>query len=124
MSGKVLLADENIALGAIHALRKAGYQVIAVAEESPGLSDAEVLARGCALSAILLTFDRDYGELIFKDGHPYPRSVIFLRSFPESPEEMSGVIEALLDGSAGEVDGYFVVWTHDGIRKRLFPRHE
>ncbi|MGH8717515.1 MAG: DUF5615 family PIN-like protein [Burkholderiales bacterium] len=56
MSGKVLLADENITLRARHVLRKADYQVIAIAEEAPGLSDAAVLARACALGAILLTW--------------------------------------------------------------------
>lgn len=122
MKGHVLVADENIALSAVEALREAGSRVIYIGEERPGSSDSSVLERACDAEATLVSFDRDYGELIFKRGHRAPRAVIYLRDVPNSPLEMASIVQGLLNGSlAGDVVGHFVVWTREGIRKRAFP---
>lgn len=123
MKGVTLVADENVALSAVKALRDGGSRVVYISEEQPGSPDVSVLQRACDADATLLSFDRDYGELIFRRGHRAPRSVIYLRDVPSSPAEMVSIVQGLLNGSlAGEVAGHFVVWTRDGIRKRLFPR--
>lgn len=123
MKGFALVADENIARSAVTALREAGSRVIYIGEEQPGSSDVSVLQRAYDADAALVSFDRDYGELIFKRGHPAPRSVIYLRDIPDSPSEMVSIVQGLLNGSlAGDVVGHFVVWTREGIRKRAFPR--
>jgi predicted nuclease of predicted toxin-antitoxin system len=117
-----LVADEHIALSTINALRELGYGVTAVAATMPGAMDQVVLHHACSINAVLLTFDRDYGELIFRRGLPPPRSVLYLRTIPTSPIEMTDIIKGLLNGRlAGDVSGYFVVWTRDGVRKRAFP---
>ena len=122
MKGLTLVADENIALNAVTALREAGNRVIWIGEEQPGSSDISVLQRACDADATLVSFDRDYGELIFKRGHRAPRSVIYLRDIPGSPSEMVSIVHGLLDGRmAGDIVGRFVVWTREGIRKRAFP---
>ena len=50
----------------IRRLRTEGYIVIAIIEESPGVDDPTVMARAKQENAILLTFDRDYGELVLR----------------------------------------------------------
>lgn len=60
-----LLADENLDLTVVARLREAGHQVIAVAEMEPGISDDVVLDRANAEAAMLLTEDKDFGELAF-----------------------------------------------------------
>lgn len=123
MKGTTLVADENIALSAVKALRDAGIRVIYISEERPGGSDVSVLRRACDADATLLSFDRDYGELIFRRGHAAPPSVIYLRDVPSSPVEMANVVQGLLNGRvAGDIIGQFVVWTREGVRKRAFPR--
>lgn len=122
MSEVILVADENVDHGAINALRAKGYRVVAISEELAGEKDEIVLRRARELRAVLLTFDKDFGELMFKRGHAAPRSVLFLRTIPSSSQEMFNVFDGLLTGQvAGDVMGYFVVWTRDGTRKRLFP---
>jgi len=54
------LADENLPRLAVEALRQAGLDVLWIAEESPGISDDDVLALSVSTSRILLTF-RDSG---------------------------------------------------------------
>jgi Domain of unknown function (DUF5615) len=72
------LADENFPRPALLLWRDAGNDVRSVAEENPGLSD-EAVAEICELDArVLLTFDKDFGELIFRRGLPARRGHRFI----------------------------------------------
>lgn len=61
-----LLADENLPLPSIRLLREAGYDIEAIAEFAAGAADWRVLAHAKADGQILVTFDRDFGELIYR----------------------------------------------------------
>jgi predicted nuclease of predicted toxin-antitoxin system len=76
------LANENFPLESVRSLRAAGHDVAAVIEDSPGAKDHEVLARAAREERIILTFDRDYGELIYRLKHPAPAGIIYLRFAP------------------------------------------
>ena len=65
-----VLANENFPEPAIRKLRAAGVDVVAVAETMPSASDADILERARSERRWLVTFDRDYGELVFKEGLP------------------------------------------------------
>ena len=82
------LADENIPAGAIDAFRDAGCDVLSIREIAPGIADAEVLRLAVNQSRLLVTFDRDYGELIFRQGFEPPPSIIYFRALPASPHEV------------------------------------
>ncbi|MHC5674837.1 DUF5615 family PIN-like protein [Nostoc sp.] len=77
------LANENFPLPSVRLLRQAGYDVASVTEDSPGIEDTEVLTRAANDQWVILTFDRDYGELIYRLKLPSPMGVIYLR-FPYS----------------------------------------
>jgi len=69
-----LLVNENFPAPALKRLRAAGFDVVAVAENMPGASDRVVLERARELGRWLVTFDRDYGELVFlHELQPRPR---------------------------------------------------
>lgn len=91
-----LLCDENIPAKTIDALRDGGGDVNSVREIAPGMADAEVLRQAVAHGCILVTFDRDFGELIFRQGQTPPPSVIYFRSFPLNPEEFSDEVLSLI----------------------------
>ena len=61
-----LLADENVPLPSIYALRSAGMEFAAVTEDAAGAGDHDVLALAERQGRVLLTFDRDFGELVFR----------------------------------------------------------
>ncbi|HTS76926.1 MAG TPA: DUF5615 family PIN-like protein [Bryobacteraceae bacterium] len=61
-----IVADESIDRQIVDRLRSEGHQVLFIAELYPGISDAEVLARSREHEALLLTADRDFGELVFR----------------------------------------------------------
>jgi predicted nuclease of predicted toxin-antitoxin system len=90
------LANENFPLASIRRLRQAGYDVIAIIEEMPGAKDMLVLTRARQEQCILLTFDRDYGELIYRQRQPVPVGVIYFRFEPVTPEEPADRLVTIL----------------------------
>jgi len=81
-----LLANENFPRPALQALRGAGVDVEAVGELMPAASDAGVLACAAANELWLLTFDRDYGELVFMRKAAAPPAILYLRQGTYRPE--------------------------------------
>jgi len=65
------LADECIAAPLVAALRDAGHDASYVAEFAAGLSDADVIAMASAEGRVLLTEDKDFGDLVFRRRYAY-----------------------------------------------------
>ena len=57
------LADENVSRLVIERLRADGFEVISIGESRSGATDKDVLAAADAEGCILITEDRDFGEL-------------------------------------------------------------
>ena len=57
---------------------------------------------------ILVTFDRDFGELIFRESLRPPLGIVFLRFFPRPPDEATDVFARIFD-SGLELEGNFTV---------------
>jgi hypothetical protein len=74
-----LLADENFPGPVVRALRASGHDVLWAREEQPGAEDEAVLRRAMKDQRILLTFDKDFGELAFRWGLPAPCGVLLFR---------------------------------------------
>ncbi|HEX8314107.1 MAG TPA: DUF5615 family PIN-like protein [Flavisolibacter sp.] len=75
----MFLANENFPKPSIILLRDAGYLVSSIQEDSPGIADERVLQIATANRQIILTFDRDYGEIIFRYQLPDPPAVVYFR---------------------------------------------
>ena len=111
------LADENFPRPALVALRRAGHEVFSIAEDCPGISDEEVAALCAEQHRTLLTFDKDFGELVFRRGLPAGSGVVLFRITPASPEEAADLALALVS-SPTDLHGAFCVVTRDRIRVR------
>ena len=61
-----LLADENIDGPIVERLRADGHDVQWVAEFDPSIPDEQVLEAANRQSALLMTADTDFGELVFR----------------------------------------------------------
>ena len=61
-----IVADESVDFGIICSLRKTGFQVVAIAETNQGITDMEVLSIAVHNNALLITEDKDFGELSFR----------------------------------------------------------
>lgn len=80
------LANENVPRDAVDAARHAGHDLAWVQEDSPGASDDAVLARALAGGRVLITFDKDFGEMTFRRGAAASCGVILLRPRLRSPD--------------------------------------
>lgn len=83
------LANENFPQPSIEILRKSGFNVLSVYESFRGISDEEVINIARAEGRIILTFDKDYGELIFKQHRTPPLGVVFFRYKGKYPTEIA-----------------------------------
>jgi len=116
-----ILADENVPADSVAALRAAGVDVIAAAEIEPGAADIDVLERARLEGRALLTFDRAFGELIYRKGYPAPSAVIYMRFVPSSPEEPAAVLLQLIEHSVIQLADRFTVVSRDQVRQRPLP---
>jgi hypothetical protein len=73
------LADENFPGAAVTAVGAAGHDVVWVGAAAPGTSDPDVLAWAAREQRILVTFDKDFGELAKASALPPGCGVILLR---------------------------------------------
>ncbi len=108
------LADENIPLRAVEKLRDSGIEITSIIEESPGLSDEGVLRLSAERETVLITFDKDFGSLVFK-GREKSFGVILLRFPPKSPDFVFDMLKILFK-SGIDFERKFTVMRKDKIR--------
>jgi len=75
------LADECIDAALVAHLRGAGHDVAYMAEIARAADDANVMARAWADGRLLLTEDKDFGDLVFRRGARVP-GIVLLRIDP------------------------------------------
>ncbi len=111
------LADENFPAAAIEALRGKGYDTASVRTDAPGSSDENVLARSVSEERILLTFDKDFGELVFHRGAEASRGVVLFRTPLTSPDQIARLVVAVL-GTRSDWKDHFSVVQPGRVRMR------
>ncbi len=91
----MILADENIPVFIINALREEGFEVFSIYESARSLKDEQVIKLAVQYNYLLLTEDKDFGEWVFAH-HIQDLSVLFLRySFDESGEITQALVTLL-----------------------------
>lgn len=115
-----LLANENFPRAAVDALRERGHDVGWVRTDAPGSSDREVLRRAVAEIRVLITFDKDFGELAFREGLSAVSGVVLFRIAPQSPSHVAQRAVAVLE-SRDDWAGHFSVVEADRVRTTPLP---
>ena len=114
------LVDENIPPDCVRQLRKANHDVISILEAGMGTPDESVMSAARQHNRILVTFDSDFGRLIYAKQKPPPPRVIFLRFEPVIPEEVSRALLDLIDTE--NIEGNYTTVVRNGVRQRPLPR--
>ena len=114
------LANENIPGDAVQKARAAGIDIQWVKEIMRGATDDAILARAVKDKRVLLTFDRDFGELVFAKGKEASCGVILLRVKPTSPGFVASFVVAVLTRKIDWAGGFAVV-TEDRVRTLPVP---
>ena len=116
-----ILADENFPAASVELLRAAGHDVLAAGEGASGAADEVHLQRAADERRIILTFDRDFGALIFRSQLPPPSGVIYFRMIPGTPIEPALLVKALIERRDLTLEGRFTVVDRERIRQRPLP---
>jgi predicted nuclease of predicted toxin-antitoxin system len=111
------LANENIPGAAIEALRAVGNDVVWIRVDAPGSSDPQVLARAAREQRILLTFDKDFGELAKASPLAARCGVILLRIPMTRPDSVGRQLAELIMARR-DWAGHFSVIEPGRIRMR------
>jgi predicted nuclease of predicted toxin-antitoxin system len=111
------LADENFPVDAVAALVAAGH--VWVHTIAPGSSDEDVLAQAAHEERVLLTFDKDFGELAWQRGLP-PSSGVVLFRMPMPTATRVGAELAQRITERSDWRGHFSVVEPGRIRMRAW----
>jgi predicted nuclease of predicted toxin-antitoxin system len=113
-----ILANENLPEDVVVALRHAGHDVAWIRTDAPGSADEDVLRRAQAEHRLLITFDKDFGELAFRAGLPATARVVLFRIAARSSAHVAAVAVFVLGGRT-DWEGHFSVV--DDRRIRMTP---
>jgi predicted nuclease of predicted toxin-antitoxin system len=115
-----LLANENFPLTSYNYLKNKGFDIIAIGIDYPGITDRQVLSIAIKENRTILTFDRDYGELLFKYKLKPAKGIIYLRLVEFTPEDPGHLIEELFKLNEFIPDSKLTVVDCNGIRQRVY----
>lgn len=93
-----LIADENIPLETVALLKRQGVDIVSIPELSRGMSDRDLLVTAKAENRILVTFDRDFAQLVFKEKLE-TKGVMLLLFIPKSPQQIAKRIQQVLSAN-------------------------
>jgi predicted nuclease of predicted toxin-antitoxin system len=112
-----ILADEGVDRQIVDELRNIGHEVTYVAEFQPAISDNEVLTRAHQESTLLLTADKDFGELVFRQRRVHA-GVVLIRLPGVPSSEKSEIVTGAFEKLGGQMTGNFCVISRKSVRIR------
>ena len=112
-----ILANENFPGEAIGTLRERGHDIVWIRTDAPGSKDQTILQQAQIEKRIIVTFDKDFGELAFHSRLPASCGIILFRiSAPSPASVIQKIVEAL--ESRSDWSGNFAVIDDKQIRIR------
>lgn len=111
------LANENFPKPSISLLREMGFYAISVAEDFLGLTDEQVLSTAVQNDLVVLTFDRDYGELLFRYRMLSVAGVVYFRDVGQNPSSAGEALKSYLN-EGRKLENFFTVFDSGGVRQR------
>ena len=104
------LLDENTSKGTAFFLTRLGHTTFRIKQINPGMEDFEILKLAVEKEATLITLDKDYGELVFKESMSH-QGVILLRLDDQTEENVTRALTWLLSCYSEEKFKNFVTVT-------------
>ena len=112
-----LLADESVEWSVVESLRRDSHQVLYVAELAPSIVDEEVLGEANARGSVLVTADKDFGELVFRQRLVHS-GVVLLRLAGLANATKAEIVAEVCRTRAAELVGSFTVISPGQVRIR------
>ncbi|GAA0540391.1 DUF5615 family PIN-like protein [Chitinophaga japonensis] len=114
------VADESIDAPIFQKLRENGFDTFSIAEQCPGIRDERVLAIAHESASLLITQDKDFGELVHRLGKAH-HGVVLLRMDGLSPYEKADHCLKEIHRHRDELPGAFTVINKNATKIRKRP---
>ena len=111
------LADENFPFPSFNLLQSQGFDIKHIGIDNPSVEDHGVIGVAIEQNRIILTFDSDFGELVFRYGFS-PPGVVYFRLTGFAPTHPASVLIELL-ATDYSFDGFFTIVGNDSVRQRI-----
>ena len=111
------IADEGVERQIVDRLRSDGHTVLYIAESAPRSDDADILAEARQNEAVLITADKDFGEMVFRQ-YLLHTGVILLRLYGLPNEDKAAKVAAAVLARSEEMKGAFTVISPRMLRIR------
>lgn len=116
-----IVADESLDFNIVQALRDAGFDVWAVVEQDPSIKDPHVLHTAFEQNALLLTEDKDFGELVVRLRLPH-HGILLIRLSGFEPALKIPLILNILKTHISEIRNNFAVLNDRKLRIRYLNK--
>lgn len=114
------LADENFPFASVEHLRKSGFDITCAGSDFSGISDSELVEIAIREERTILTFDKDYGELIFKHNKRPDCGIIFFRLVEFTPAEPGQLLELVIGSNDFDPSGALTVIDRGSVRQKKY----
>ena len=114
-----IVADESVDKQIVDRLRASGHTVLSIAELDPGIKDETVLSRSREMGALLITADKDFGELVFRQRLVHT-GVLLIRLAGLTPQLKTELIDTALNSHYADLPLGFSVLSAQGLRTRKY----
>jgi predicted nuclease of predicted toxin-antitoxin system len=113
-----LLADEDVDGPGVERLRQDGHTVLYVAEMEPGIADEAILQKANERQSLLVTADKDFGEMMFWQNLLSTGGVVLIRLAGLSPERKAEVVSRVFRDRGTELPQAFSAISPGRVRIR------
>jgi predicted nuclease of predicted toxin-antitoxin system len=115
------LANENVPVEVVELARQSGLDIAWVTEIQPGMNDEGVLALALAEQRVLVTFDKDFGEMAFRQGQQATCGVVLFRVRLRDAETVARFVVGVLSQQI-PWEGHFSVAREGRLRTLPLPK--
>jgi predicted nuclease of predicted toxin-antitoxin system len=109
------LADEGCDFAVVRALRKAGFNLVAVCEIMTRSNDSDIIKLSHMENRVLLTEDKDFGWLVFVS-HADSAGVVLIRFPGNARSTLPSAVVWLAEKHASDLQNAFVVLEPNRVR--------
>jgi len=111
------LVDVSVGVAVQEWLRQGGFDSVAVRDIDASMPDIDILAWAVREQRLVVTQDKDFGELVFLSGQPHA-GVLLLRVEDARSDEKVQIVEALFASYGDQLPGRFSVYQDGRLRIR------
>lgn len=117
----ILVADESVDFGIVTILRQKGFKIISIVEQYSGIKDEDVIKISKENNCLLITEDKDFGELTYRLKLQH-KGILLIRLSDLTRIKRIEFAAKMIEKYFDKTTNAFSVLTKSGIRIKNLPK--